>query len=67
MTRLLGKAIEQIFHPPDARQDEAAEILLSRAAREAGGAPRPSAMQVEEAKRRQAAPAYATDAILSPF
>tara|TARA_R110000772_G_scaffold191168_3_gene302101 strand:- start:3609 stop:3827 length:219 start_codon:yes stop_codon:yes gene_type:complete len=67
MTKLFDKAIEQARHLPDARQDEAAEILLSLAAQEADDALRLSPEQVEEVNRRQVAPIYATDAEVSAF
>ena len=67
MTKLFDKAIEQARRLPDARQDEAAEILLSLAAQEAEDAVRLSTAQIEEVNRRQAAPVYATDAEVSAF
>ncbi len=68
VTKLLEKAIETVRRLPEARQDEAAEILLSMAAQD------PDALQITEAQRRELArrlgdpePRYATDEEVAEF
>ena len=61
MTKLLDKAIERIRHLPDARQDEAAEILLSMATQDPDAVRLSSKQESEVRRRLKAPPTYATD------
>jgi hypothetical protein len=67
MTKLLDEAIEKARSLPDARQDEAAEILLTVVAQSDADAPRLTDEQAAEVRRRRGDGVHATDEEVTTF